>query len=405
MRLFALILILAGTTQALAQHPAEAIVQSILLNNTTLKADAEATRASQAENLTGLTLADPEVEVSYYWGSPHAIGNRTDISASQRFDYATLFGLKKKLAKSRNEVLDLEHELRWLTLEGEVRQLLVDLTYLNQQQAQLAERIQAAKSLHDKYQKAVQQGDASRFERDKSQLALLSLQAERDELAIAQQQILSQLTTYNAGQPITYTATDYYPAGVASSSIFQAPSSPTTAAASTATVPGDVVTTATRKLLDAQAKTFEEETRTARSASLPELTAGYASELLAGEKFRGVTIGLSLPLWSNRNAVRAAKARQTAHQSQAEDALLQLQQQRHTLRQSMEAHRTLADQLNQTIKESTTLPLLRRALELGELSLLDYLQESSLLYDLQDKALQAEHEYQQARNAWLLLGE
>ena len=387
--LLPIILIMAGAQPASAQQAtqpsANAILQSILLNNTTLKADADAVLASQAENRTGLTLADPEVEFSYFWGSPHAIGNRQDLSITQHFDYATVFGLKRRLAQSHNEVLALEQQLRRIRLVGEARQCLVQLTYLNQQQQQLGERMAVAQSLVEKYQKALQQGDATRLEHDKAQLALLNLQAESDELAIEQRKARGQLQAMNGGNPIAYSATDY-------EAIFDAENDSATSTSQ-----------ATTQWLDAQGKAIKQEIKNAQAASLPELTFGYASELTAGEKFRGLTIGLSLPLWSNRAGVRSTRARQEAHRSEAEEVRFQFEQQRLALKDDMESHRKLADRLKQTIAQNTTHALLKRALDLGEISLLDYLQEASLLYDLQDKALQAERDYQQARCAWQLV--
>ena len=377
--LLPLILVIAGACPASAQQSAEDIVQSILLNNTTLKAEADATAASQAENLTGLTLADPEVEFNFFWGSPHDIGNRHDLNITQRFDYATLFGMKRRLARDRNEVLNLEQQMRRLTLEGEARQSLVELTYLNLRQAQQDERIATAQSLVQKYQQAVKQGDATRLERDKAQLALTTLLAERDELAIEQRKLLARLRMMNGGKAVAYTATAYD------------------------SLHAGNTRQATMELLDAQERATDQEVRNSQTANLPELTLGYVSEITAGEKFRGLTLGLSIPLWSNRAGVRSTRARQEAQRSQAQDVRLQFEQQCQSLKEDMESHRQLADRLRQTLAQSTTLSLLKRALDLGELSLLDYLQEASLLYDLQDKALQAEHDYQQARCAWLLV--
>ena len=43
-----------------------------------------------------------------------------------------------------------------------------------------------------------------------------------------------------------------------------------------------------------------------KSESLPKISAGYMSESVLSESFRGVTMGISLPLWENRNRTSAA---------------------------------------------------------------------------------------------------
>ena len=365
----------------------EGIVQSILQHNTALKAEADETRAQQLDNLTGLTLADPEVEFSYYWGSPHDIGNRTDLSVTQHFDYATLFGLKRKLARNQNEVLGLQMQLRRLAIENEARQLLNDLATLNRRATMQHERIATAQSLCDKYQKAMQQGEATRLERDKAQLALLTYQDELDELNTQRQKVTNQLKAMNGGHDLVLlTNHDATPQPLALRQMSKEGQT-------------DCEGAILSSLLTAQSRALEQETRNARAASLPELTVGYASELTAGEKFRGVTVGLSVPLWSNRGNVRRARAHEEAQRSQAEDAQLQLALQRQALQEEMENHQARLDRLNRALQTQTTQATLQRALELGEISLLEYLQEASLLYDLQDKALQAEHDYLSAREA------
>ena len=383
----------------------EAIVQSILLHNTTLKAEADEMRAQQLDNLTGLTLADPEVEFNYFWGSPHDIGNRTDLSVTQHFDYATLFGLKRKLAHNQNEVLNLQLQLRRLAIENEARQLLLDFSTLECRITLQHERIATAQQLANKYKKAMEQGETTRLERDKAQLALLAQQDELDELNTQRQKVMNQLKAMNGGNDIVQLANhDAHPQPLAYQQKTKDAQEATPQKNTLETIPQEGGQEAIlSSLLSAQSRALEQETRNARAAALPELTVGYVSELTASEKFRGMTIGLSVPLWSNRGNVRRARAHEEAQRSLAEDAQLQLALQRQTLQEEMESHRARHERLCQALKAQTTQATLQRALQLGEISLLEYLQESSLLYDLQDKALQAEHDYLSAKESLRML--
>lgn len=45
-----------------------------------------------------------------------------------------------------------------------------------------------------------------------------------------------------------------------------------------------------------------------KAMSLPKLKAGYMSEYIVGQNLRGVSVGVSIPLWENKNTVNHAKA-------------------------------------------------------------------------------------------------
>ena len=56
----------------------ESVLSSVERNNTTLKVLRAEADAAKAEARTGLTPADPELELGYLWGTPKEEGNRID---------------------------------------------------------------------------------------------------------------------------------------------------------------------------------------------------------------------------------------------------------------------------------------------------------------------------------------
>ena len=94
-RTLSIFLICACSLSAMGQSPMESILSSVENNNTTLKALRLEMEAEKLSNDAEATLADPEFEFAYLWGRPSDIGARQDVSASQTFDYATLFPERK----------------------------------------------------------------------------------------------------------------------------------------------------------------------------------------------------------------------------------------------------------------------------------------------------------------------
>lgn len=49
---------------------------------------------------------------------------------------------------------------------------------------------------------------------------------------------------------------------------------------------------------------------------LPKFSAGYSLERTLGQKYQGISVGISIPLWENKNRVKQAKAGVVAAQAQ-----------------------------------------------------------------------------------------
>ncbi|MDD3969567.1 MAG: transporter, partial [Proteiniphilum sp.] len=130
-QLIGIILTLIPLTVSLAQHPYDRVLESVESNNNTLKALREQAATEKITNRTGIYLPDPEVEFHHLWGSPQAIGNRTDFSVTQSFDFPTAYGHRREIAdlQDRNAALTYQSERIGILLEA--NQMTIGMIYLN----------------------------------------------------------------------------------------------------------------------------------------------------------------------------------------------------------------------------------------------------------------------------------
>ncbi len=133
-----------------------------------------------------------------------------------------------------------------------------------------------------------------------------------------------------------------------------------------------------------------------RAASLPTFSAGYMSEKVVGQRFQGVTVGMSIPLWENKNRVRQARASITAAQSRELDSRQQFYNQLKILYNRTAGLRLMAERYRQSLADVNNTDLLKKALDAGEISLLDYILEIGLYYNTINLTLEAERDYQKA---------
>lgn len=377
MRLIATLIFTVCTYATLHAQSADEVLQSIAANNPALHTLRATADASRLDNATGLNLSDPQVDFAYKWGAPSDALNKVDLSVTQEFDYATVFGLKRQEARMRNTIVDIEQQQQEQIIMLEASELLINLVHSNRLSLQYAERLAQMRTLVDKYQKALSAGEVSRLDISKVRLALAELQAEADAHGVQHQSLLSQLRAYNGGIDIAFSDT-VYPSAPLSYTAYSA--QPT--ASHLLQVRGE-----------AQQNLSAQEVRMARAASLPSLSVGYVSELTKAEKLRGVGIGLSIPLWSNHNNVRRAKAHQQAQAAAIDEARLQLQSQREQMQTQAAALQSSLTSSRRLLAEVDDTAMMALALSAGEISLIDYIWNMQNLYSLRQQVLLTERDY------------
>lgn len=367
-----------------AQTPVslQTVLDKIEHNNTTLKALRHEQEANRLENRIGLNLANPEVEFHYLWGTQSSGATRTDFSVSQSLDWATLSGRKRKVAQRQNGMLDLQYRQEQIALRAESKRQLLELIYCNARCRQMEYRLKQAQILADSYARRMQQGDANQLDLNKSLLNVATLKAAYHQAQVAQKQVENTLQQLNGGIPIAFNESEFPPT----------------------TLPKDFeswyaqaeVRNPLLQYVKQEVELSREQVKLTRQENLPSLAVGYMSERATGEGFQGVTVGLAVPLWENKNKLKQKKAAVQAAQSRADDTHTRFYVRVNGLYAQANALRLIALEYRQSLVQTNSETLLSKSLKSGEISLLNYIDELALYYDSQDRLLIAERDYQQA---------
>lgn len=133
-----------------------------------------------------------------------------------------------------------------------------------------------------------------------------------------------------------------------------------------------------------------------KAMSLPKLSAGYMSEKIVGQQFQGITAGVTIPLWENKNTVKFAKAKAIAVQSIESDSKLVFYNQLKTQYTKVKSLQKNVTGYRISLESLDNSALLKKSLDLGEISLTDYFYEISLYYESISTLLFAEKELNKA---------
>ncbi|MDU1890664.1 MAG: TolC family protein [Dysgonomonas sp.] len=365
-----------------AQSTFDNILQSIEANNTTLKAYMEQAKADKIANKTGINMENPEVEFAYLWGSPSEEGKRKDLSITQSFDFPTAYRYKSQLSDGKNVQVDLVYEQQRRVVLQQARLLCVELAYQMKINQQLTERANYAKELSDAYQKRFDQGDIDILERNKTKLDLLNSEKALQVNEVEINTLKAELQRLNGEQPIVIASMEY-PGFIFPLSFIEW---------------FDKVkdNNPSLRIAEQEIALSKKQEQLTKALNLPKFSAGYTSERVAGTTFQGVSVGISIPLWEGKNTVKHQKAQTVASQMQYDDTKIQF-------RNALKNQHDKASKLGILLKEyqnaldvTNNRDLLKKALDKGQLSLINYLLELSVYYETVDKYLETERDYQLA---------
>lgn len=350
-------------------------------NNTTLRALYELNKAEKLENKTGIYPENPEVGFDYLWSDPASIGPRRDFSVMQRFDFPTAYGIRKKMAEVKNAQSDLEFQLQRKTILYRAKVLCNELIFRNAEHVLLAKREEQARELADAFSARFNEGEVNILEKNKAAFHLLNAQKRLEENETERQALLAELAALNGGNPVSFNENTFSPVQL-----------PADFESWYATYEAKIIGL---QQSENQLALSEKEISLKKTQSLPKFSGGYMSELVVGEEFRGISVGMSIPLWENKNTVKLAKARQLVAQEKAGDEKIKSYMQLKAQFEKAQSLQKMLASYRQTLEEVNSSELLKKALDAGEISLVDYLLELSLYYDTTDKILSMEKELNQ----------
>lgn len=358
-----------------AQNEVERVLQSVEQHNTTLVALRHETEAAKVGNHTNLNLPNPEVEFGYLWGSPSSIGHRKDVSAVQSFDFATVTGAKRRLARQQDALADWQYKESRMQLLLEAHHLCLDAIYYNAMCKELMQRKQYAEEITSAQQKRLEQGDINRIEYNQVKLDLAAVCAELMRCNTERAAVMAELQRLNGGEPLLIEATDYPAVAIAND--FEAWYAEAEQKSPALAYVKQQIDVANRELA------------VRRADGLPTVSLGFMGEYVSGENYQGVKVGMSIPLWANKNRVRQAKVEVEAAKARQTDARQQFYSRLHNLFVQQRGLRQVVQSYQEALRATDNTSLLKKALDAGSISTMDYLLGARMYYDAVNQKMDA----------------
>jgi outer membrane protein TolC len=365
-----------------AQNDVDRILKEVEANNRSMQANKKYWEAKRAEYKTGITPYDPQIEYDYLFGSPVGAGNQKDFSVTQRLDFPTTYKRKRELSNTQIAQTDLQQKVYRQDILLQAKLVTIQIIYLNKKGAELNRRLANTQHLVQDYEKKLEKGDVIILDVNKARLQLLNINHEvalnNNEIQVA----TTKLTGLNGGQPIqvsdtTYPLTNTVPDFETLDSLIEA---------------NDPIL----KVYEQEKEIMQKQIAVQKSLNLPKFETGYHSQGILGQSYRGVHAGITIPLWENKNRLTAAQENLNYATTNAQSHIIEHRLENKGYYDQLAVRVKAMQEYKELLLTLNNTALLNKALQLGQITVVQYFQDEAYYFSAYDKYLQMEWEYQQA---------
>lgn len=356
----------------------EELLHEIEKNNIELKGYQAFIESQQLENKSTNNLPDPQLSGYYLPFGENATGDYTEYQISQSFEFPSVYGARGKWNDSKSQQLASAYSTKRQEVLLKAKGILIDLSFLQKQKAIETKRRIQSKQVFDQIQELFDKEQVGILDLNKAKIAWIQEQFVVQQIEGDIQIQLAKLKILNGGNPFN---------GI-SSQIVLSPEIGTIENLWQEKLTADPQFQELKANEDASLQKIQLE----KNKVLPNLALGYNYQGIVGNNFSGFYGGVSIPLWSSKNRVKAAEANYEYQQSSTEVITASLYAQ---LQETYNRYELMLEKFNEyqtTMSNLESEQLLFKAYQLGEYSFIDYYLELQFYRTAKDRMLQMEKE-------------
>lgn len=378
------IVLCASALSAQSQSVLDSITAIVVAGNPQLKATKDKYVVDSISYGRAVLLDDPQIDFEYNFGRG-SLGDKWALGISQSFEWPGIYSARTKAANARVMESWQEYLASLAEVTLQVRLLAIDIIGLNRRievQENVCDNLEELSRLYklafDGRQISILDINKLRIELINSRQSLEGLKAERAKSIEAMQALAGEnpIDHEAISKLIVYPDEELLPID---NYIYSYRNED----------PKIVACTLSRTAGEA-------EEREASLSWAPKFEIGYQYSYELGDRFNGVTAGVSIPLFSSKRRKAQARAQTSAIssslltlQSENESFVRQLYGEAISLKQQMTLYGEVLD-------DDSCTDLLIQALDGGQISLLTYLQELNYFIHARINYLSLENQYHRA---------
>ena len=358
----------------------EKLLNQIEQNNTALKGYQSFIESQQLENKSTNNLPNPQLSGYYLPFGDNTTDAYTEYQIAQSFEFPTVYAARGKWNDLKSEQLQAAYEKKRQDVLLNAKEVLIELSFLQKQKAIETERRMQSKQVFDQIQELFNKEQVGILDLNKAKIAWIQEQFVVEQVKSDIQILMSKLNAINGHKPLD---------------VLSLETITTTELGSIENLWQEkLVNDPTLKELYAKENASFQKVKLEKNKVLPNVALGYNYQGVNGNNYSGFYGGLSIPLWSSKNKVKAAQANYEYQQSNTQVVTAILYSQ---FQETFNRYQMMLSKFNEyqgTMGNLESESLLSKAYMLGEYSFMDYYVELQFYRNASDKMLQMEKELQ-----------
>ncbi|MGV8813506.1 MAG: TolC family protein [Gelidibacter sp.] len=358
----------------------EELLNEIEQNNTELKGYQTFIESQQLENKSINNLPDPQLSGYYMPFGDNITGDYTEYEISQSFEFPTVYASRNKWNKSKSQQLSSAYSAKRQDVLLQAKGIVLEIAFLQKQKTIETERKIQSKQVFDQIQELFEKEQVGILDLNKSKIAWIQEQFVVKQIESDIQIQMSKLKTLNGGNPID---------GISSEIVL-----PIEIGTFENLWQDKLAKDPQLQELKANEDASLQKIKLEKNKVLPNLALGYNYQGVSGSNYSGIYGGVSIPLWSSKNKVKAAEANYEYQQSNTQVVTTSLYTQ---FQETYNQYELMLEKFHEyqiTMGNLDSEQLLFKAYQLGEYSFMDYYLELQFYRTAKDRKLEMEKELQ-----------
>ncbi|MDX9929921.1 MAG: TolC family protein [Bacteroidales bacterium] len=288
-----LITYLGALATTMSGQGLESFLREVASSHPVIQHYGKIVEARRVESFTGNTPGDLTLGFGYFPGTPDAIGIKRTLEATQSFEFPTIYLLRKNINRETFSLAETEFLAGKTELLLEARLLAIRYLGTQRQLDILREKLNDYDVLLKGWDTMLAEGAITILDYNRLKMEISIAHSEIAELEASLKAMKPELDYCSGGR-----------AGLLDGSGYDEPELPEL----------DRLLELRRSyhpafiLKEREYNLALRQVDLSRAENLPGLNVGVGSEIIAGEHHTGPKIGISFPLWTNRNQVKLSKA-------------------------------------------------------------------------------------------------
>ncbi len=360
------------------------ILKNVEQNNKELKAHRTYIESKSLLNKSDNNIPNPEMSVYYLpFGSNNSTTSYREFEISQSFEFPTVYGARKQWNALKTEVLESEYLLLRQNILLKAKKLLNELLSLKKQKEIEEHRHDQSKKVYDQMQKLFDKGQVGILELNKAKIAWMQIKYHVEQVEIKKMITLKQLASVNGGIAINFNNEN-----ISNDENIEA-----------FEILWSQKTNSDPTLLKLKLKenSLLQELKLEKKKSLPNLSIGYNNQGSNGNRISGFLGGVSIPVWNNKNKIKAAHLKHEHQIANTTSKMELLEAEYFELYNNYKLLLLKFKEYEQVLSSLNGDALLFKAYKLGEYSFMQYYLELEFYHNAHDEMLQMEIELLQLK--------